>query len=90
LLYTAQTLLPENLQKKKRLRANIQVQIGEYYVSLISHLIRCNVNLDQFDANLSAIKTVEFPEVNLKWPTIQPVSTLADAVVLFKLGNTQY
>jgi hypothetical protein len=53
-------------------------------------LIRCHVNLDSFDATLAAVKTVEFPEVNLKWPTIQPVNTLADAVKLFKLGNTQY
>lgn len=88
LLYTAQTLLPENQEKKTKLRANIQVQIGEYYVSLMTHLIRCHVGLDQFDEVLAAKKIVEFPEVNLKWPTIKPVTCLADAVLLFKLGNT--
>lgn len=74
LLYTAQTLLPENQQKKKKLRANIQVQIGEYYLSLLTHLMRCHVELESFKADLAAKKTVEFPEVNLNWPTIKPIT----------------
>lgn len=31
-----------------------------------------------------------FPEVNLKWPQIQEIRDLSDAVMLFKLGNTQF
>ena len=70
LLYTAQTLLPENPTKKKKLRANIQVQIGEYYLSLMTHLIRCFVELDQYSITLGEKKTVTFPELALKWPQI--------------------
>lgn len=64
------------------------MQIGEYYLSLLTHLIRCHVELDSFSAELASKKTVEFQEVNLKWPTIKPVESQADAVTLFKLGNT--
>ena len=76
--------------KKKKLRANVQVQIGEYYLSLMTHLIRCFVELDQYSITLGEKKTVEFPEVNLKWPTIQQIRDYNDAVQLFKLGNTQF
>ena len=90
LLYTAQTLLPEDQNKKKKLRANIQVQLGEYYLSLMTHLIRCFVAMDNYSMTLGEKKTVVFPEVNLKWPTIQEIRDLSDAVMLFKLGNTQF
>jgi len=82
--------LPENLQKKKKLRANIQVQIGEYYLSLMTHLIKCFVEMDQFSITASEKKTVEFPEVNLRWPEIKEIRDYQDAVKLFKLGNTQF
>ena len=90
LLYTAQTLLPENQKKKKKLRANVQIQIGEYYLSLLTHLIRCFVELDQYSITLGEKKIVEFPEVNLKWPVIQQIRDYSDAVHMFKLGNTQF
>ena len=64
------------------------MQIGEYYLTLLTHLIRCHVDLDTFDADLAAKKTVEFPEVDLKWPTVKPFSGQPDAITLFKLGNT--
>jgi len=64
--------------------------MGEYYLSLMTHLVRCFVNLDNFSITLAEKRTVVFPEVNLKWPTIQEVRDYADTVNLFKLGNTQF
>lgn len=49
------------------------MQLGEYYLNLLTHLIRCHVELDSFKADLASNKTVEFGELNLKWPTIKPV-----------------
>ena len=66
------------------------MQIGEYYLSLMTHLIRCFVEMDQFSITLSEKKTVEFPEINLKWPRIQEIRDYQDAVNYFKLGNTQF
>ena len=81
-------MLLENQQKKKKLRANIQIQIGEYYLSLMTHLIKCFVEIEQFSITASEKKTVEFPELNLKWPTISEIRDYQDATKLFKLGNT--
>ena len=54
----------------------------------MTHLIKCFVELDQFSITASEKKTVEFPELNLKWPTIQEIRDYQDATKLFKLGNT--
>ena len=56
----------------------------------MTHLIRCFVELETYDAGLAATKTVEFPELPLKWPEIQVIRELQDAVQMFKLGNTQF
>ena len=66
------------------------MQIGEYYLSLMTHLVKCFVALDNFSMTLSEKKTVVFPEVNLKWPEIKEIRDLGDCTMLFKLGNTQF
>lgn len=82
--------MPEEPTKKKKLKANIAVQMGEYYLSLMTHLIKVFVEIDQFSITLAEKKTVVFPEVNLKWPEIRQIRDLNDATMLFKLGNTQF
>lgn len=64
--------------------------MGEYYLSLITHLVKCFVSLDNFSITLAEKKTVIFPEVDLKWPTIKEIRDYSDCVMMFKLGNTQY
>ena len=66
------------------------MQIGEYYLSLMTHLVKCFVALDNFSMTLSEKKTVVFPEVNIKWPEIKEIRDLGDCTMLFKLGNTQF
>jgi hypothetical protein len=39
---------------------------------------------------LAQKKTVEFSSLDIKWPEIKQMITKADAVEVFKLGNTQY
>ena len=44
--------------------------MGEYYLTLMTHLIKCFVEIEQFSITASEKKTVEFKELNLKWPVI--------------------
>ena len=39
LLYTAHSLLPEDPKKKKKLRANLQLSLGQYYQVLLTFLV---------------------------------------------------
>jgi hypothetical protein len=45
---------------------------------------------EQLDTNLAQKKTVEFCSIDVKWPEVKQLTTKADAVEVFKLGNTQY
>lgn len=64
--------------------------MGEYYLSLMTHLVKCFVEIEQFSITASEKRTVEFAELNLKWPIIQVINNYQDAVKIFKLGNTQF
>lgn len=68
----------------------VQISIGNYYQHLLAHLVKLYMDQEQLDTNLAQKKTVEFCSIDVKWPEVKQLTTKADAVEVFKLGNTQY
>jgi len=84
LLQGAMTLLPENPAKRKKLRATIQISMGNLYLNL---MMSCNGGQDMSKIN---DKVVTFDKLETTWPTVKPVVNAEDAIQAFKLGNTQF
>lgn len=57
---------------------------------MLAFQVKAFLDQEPFDATLVHKKTVEFSSLELKWPEIKPFISKADAVEVFKLGNTQY
>lgn len=89
IIYAAQQLLPEDKQKKRRLRATIQTSLANFYEMYLGQLCHCFLEGSELDPKVGEKCTVQFPEINLKWPKIEHLKDYSDAVQMFKLGNTQ-
>lgn len=90
LLYAAYHVLPDDLTKKKGLRAMVQMQLGQYYKKRLEVGVALYINGQEYDIDMVSKKFVEFPELELKWPEIKNVSSMEDAKTLFRLANTQF
>lgn len=88
LLYAALKLIPATSDHDE-LRCMVQTSIGHYYHHILTHLVRHFMDETPLDPCCQQ-KTVDFPSVELKWPVIKALTSKADAVEVFKLGNTQY
>jgi len=88
-LYAAHSILPEDQKKKKKLRANLCLSLGQYYQVLLTFLVLNWTTQEKNEIPEEAQKkTIQFPEVDVVWPVIKPINGYQDAVSIFKLGNT--
>lgn len=83
LLQCAMALLPADQNKRKKLRATVQISIGALYLELLTAS-----NDKEALPNLN-FKVCTFPLPQVEWPSLKQVSSDSDAVHTFKLANTQ-
>lgn len=86
---------PTQEEESQELRAMLQSQIGRYYLQ------RLKFGIDLYKKGLTIgtegplfdtvhKQFIEFPSLNLKWPTVTDITDIEQAKFLFRLGNTQF
>ena len=95
ILISAMSLLPEDLSKKKKLRAALQNQLGKYFLERLKFASTQNKNNIFISQNeeLSSIvnkRIFTFNTLNIVWPKIEDVRDIEQAKILFRLSNTQF
>jgi hypothetical protein len=95
ILISAMSLLPDDVNKKKKLRAAIQNQLGKYFLERLkfavlrlkdNNLISDNDNI----FNIVNKKIFTFNTLNIVWPQIKDVVNIEEAKSLFRIANTQF
>ena len=94
ILFCALSLLPKDLEQKKKLRASVQAQLGKYYLErlkLALLLKRKNAKIKDEENLKKLLNSQKFLIKNLdvKFPEIKDVCDLEEAKTVFRLGNTQ-
>jgi tetratricopeptide (TPR) repeat protein len=95
ILISAMSLLPEDLNKKKKLRAALQNQLGKYFLERLkfaSTQVKNNLFINQ-NEELSSIvnkRIFTFNTLNIVWPKIEDITEIEQAKILFRLANTQF
>ena len=94
ILFCALSLLPKDLELKKKLRASVQAQLGKYYLErlkLALLLKRKEAKISEEENLKKLLNSQKFIIKNLdvKFPEIKDVTTLEEAKSIFRLGNTQ-
>jgi hypothetical protein len=95
ILISAISLLPDDQNKKKKLRAALHLQLGKYFLERLNFAVRqtreqlwINDNEELFSIVNKRIFT--FNNLNIIWPKIEDVKDIEQAKLLFRLSNTQY
>jgi hypothetical protein len=94
ILQCALSLLPKDLEVRKKLRASVQAQLGKYYLErlkLALLLKRKEVTISK-EENLKKLLNAQkfiIKNLDIKFPEIKDVTTLEEAKTIFRLGNTQ-
>ena len=95
ILISAMSLLPDDVTKKKKLRAALQNQLGKYFLERLkfavlrlkdNNLISDNDNI----FNIVNKKIFTFNTLNIVWPQIKDVINIEQAKSLFRIANTQF
>jgi tetratricopeptide (TPR) repeat protein len=95
ILISAMSLLPDDITKRKKLRAAIQNQLGKYFLERLkfaairlkeNNFISDNENI----FNIVNKKIFTFNTLNIVWPQIKDVINIEQAKSLFRLANTQF
>ena len=95
ILISAISLLPDDTNKKKKLRAALQNELGKYFLERLKFaVIRLKEN-DYISDNENIFNIVNkkiftFNTLNIVWPQIKDVVNLEQAKSLFRLSNTQF
>lgn len=94
-LIAANALLPEDLNKKKKIRALVQMHLGKYFLERLKFAVRQTKEQIWISENeeLFAIvnkRIVTFNNMNILWPKIEDIRDIEQAKLLFRLGNTQF
>ena len=95
ILISAMSLLPEDVTKKKKLRAAVQKQLGKYFLERLRFAVsqaRSNIYISQneeLSAKVNKMITT-FTTLNIVWPKIEDVRSVEQAKILFRLANTQF
>ena len=94
ILFCAMSLLPKDLEQKKKLRAAVQAQLGKYYLErlkLALLLKRKNAKISDEENLRKLLNSQKFiiKNLDIKFPEIKDVIDLEDAKKIFRLGNTQ-
>ena len=91
LLYAAHNIIPESeAEQVCELKAMIQAGIGRYYGKRLEIGVVLYINSSTYIKDKVNEKFVDFPSLNLNWPTIEDLCSLGDAKSLFRLANTQF
>ncbi len=94
ILIAALSILPQDLTKKKRLRATLQNMLGHYYAERLKFAVQ-QTSEQRFlseneDLNNRVNKRIiTFTNLTLKWPKIEDISNIEQAKQIFRLSNTQ-
>jgi hypothetical protein len=95
ILIAALSLLPDDLQKKKKLRANIQMQLGRYFAERIKFSVQQTKEqlwISESEELYMKVnkRIIIFNNLNIKWPKIEDIRDIEQAKTLFRLSNTQF
>ena len=95
ILISAMSLLPDDINEKKNLRAALQNQLGKYFLERLKFAVislKENKLISDND-NINSIvnkKIFTFNTLNIVWPQIKDVINIEQAKSLFRLSNTQF
>lgn len=89
-LFAGIQILPQDLNKKRKLRATFQMQLARYYLERLNFGVNNYVSQRELVPEIVHKKFVEFPELNVKFPTITDIQDIEQAKLLFRLANTQF
>ena len=81
-------LLPKETDKKKKLKATLQMQLGRYYLERLVFGVNALRENRTVIPEIVQKKFVEFTQLNPHFPEIKDLKDIEDAKLLFKLGNT--
>ena len=95
ILICAMSILPDDLDEEKILRASLQNLLGKYFLERLQFAANClkENNLISDNDNLYNIvnkKIFTFNTLNIIWPQIKDVVNIDQAKSLFRLANTQF
>jgi len=94
-LIAANALLPEDLTKKKKIRALVQMHLGKYFLERLKFAVRQTkeqIWILENEELFSIVnkRIVTFNNMNILWPKIEDIRDIEQAKLLFRLGNTQF
>ena len=61
---------------------------GQYYLNLLKFTVGNYVQNNEIEPKIVQKCIVKFQELDIEWPQIKDIKNQAEAVQLFKLGNT--
>ena len=61
---------------------------GQYYLNLLKFTVGNYVQNNEIEPKIVQKCIVKFQELDIEWPQIRDIKNQAEAVQLFKLGNT--
>ena len=71
------------------LRASVQMSHGQFYLNLLKFTISNYIQNNEIEPKIVQKCIVDFKELDIEWPQIKDIKSPAEAVQIFKLGNTQ-
>ena len=94
-LIAASALLPEDLTKKKKIRALVQMHLGKYFLERLKFAVKQTKEQIWISENEEIYgivnkRIVTFNNMNIVWPKIEDIRDIEQAKLLFRLGNTQF
>ena len=95
ILISAMSLLPDDVSKKKKLRAALQNQLGKYFLERLKFAVLRLKDNNLISDNDNIFNTVNkkiftFNTLNIVWPQIKDVINIEQAKSLFRIANTQF
>ena len=95
ILISAMSLLPDDISKKKKLRAALQNQLGKYFLERLKFAVMRLKDNNLISDNDNIFNTVNkkiftFNTLNIVWPQIKDVINIEQAKSLFRIANTQF
>jgi hypothetical protein len=95
ILISAISLLPEDANKKKKLRASLHMQLGKYFLERLRFAVRQTREQLWISENEELFSIVNrriftFNTLNIVWPKVEDIRDIDQAKLLFRLSNTQY
>lgn len=90
-LFAGIAILPHDLGKKRKLRAQLQMNLARYYLERLVFGVSNFKSSQEMIPEVVLRRFFEFPELELKFPTSKHISDISDieqGKILFRLANT--